>query len=113
MNPRSNSPRTARSAAVAPLYYSLTLLMSQSAAISNFKRYFSGRIILPPHPEYDLARRGHNGAIVRRPALIAVCATIDDVCRAVEFARENQLQVAVRSGGHSQVGHSVCDGGIV
>ena len=87
--------------------------MLQATSISNLKRRFTGRVILPGNRDYESARRVHNGAIYRRPGLIAVCAAIDDVCRAVEFARENQLLVAVRSGGHSQVGHSVCDGGIV
>ena len=87
--------------------------MLKAPAIQNFKHHFSGRVILPGDPEYESARRVHNGAILRRPAVVAVCAAIDDVSRAVEFARENQLLVAVRSGGHSQIGHSVCDGGIV
>ena len=87
--------------------------MLQKTSITNFKRRFTGRIIFPGDRHYESARRVHNGAIHRRPALVAVCAAEDDVCRAVEFARENQLLVAVRSGGHSQVGRSVCDGGIV
>lgn len=85
----------------------------QPAAIGTFKRRFAGRVILPGDHEYESARQIHNGAILRRPALIAVCANYDDVRRAVEFAREKQLVVAVRSGGHSQAGHSVCDDGMV
>ena len=81
--------------------------------IDKFKAGFTGRIILPENRDYEAARRVHNGAVVRHPALIALCANVVDVARAVEFARENQLLVALRSGGHSQVGHSVCDGGIV
>jgi FAD/FMN-containing dehydrogenase len=87
--------------------------MPDPSAIRNFKRSFGGRIILPDEPEYDAARRVHNGAILRRPALVAVCTDADDVCDAADFARENQLRAAVRSGGHSQLGHSVCDNGIV
>jgi len=92
---------------------SLGSRMPESTAIRKFQRRFAGRVILPGDSEYDSARRIHNGAILRQPALIAMCTAADDVCRAVEFARENQLLVAVRSGGHSQAGHSVCDGGIV
>lgn len=87
--------------------------MLQTSVICNFKSRFTGRIILPSDRAYESARRVHNGAILRHPALMAVCATIDEVCDAVEFARENQLLVAVRCGGHSPIGHSVCDGGIV
>jgi FAD binding domain/Berberine and berberine like len=87
--------------------------MPDTSAVRNFKRSFGGRVILPGEPEFDAARRVHNEAIIRRPALIAVCADADDVCHAVEFARENRLLAAVRSGGHSQLGHSVCDDGIV
>ncbi|HTY54198.1 MAG TPA: FAD-dependent oxidoreductase [Candidatus Binataceae bacterium] len=79
----------------------------------NLKRRFNGTLLLPGDAEYEAARRVHNGAIDRRPALVAICADADDVRRAVEFAREHQLLTAVRSGGHSQVGHSTCDGGMI
>lgn len=87
--------------------------MFEPEAIRNFARRFVGKVIIPGDTDYDSLRRVHNGAISRRPALVAVCATADDVCRAVGFARETELPLAVRSGGHSQVGHSVCDDGLV
>ena len=51
--------------------------------------------------------------IDRRPALIAQCSGAADVARSVQFARANDLLVAVRSGGHSTSGQSVCDGGLM
>jgi FAD/FMN-containing dehydrogenase len=74
---------------------------------------FGGELVRPADPSYDEHRRIWNGSIDRRPALIARCAGVADVIAAVRFARETGLQVAVRGGGHSFPGLSVCDGGIV
>ena len=59
------------------------------------------------------ARRVWNGMIDKYPALICRCAHRADVNRAVDFAHSQHLPVAVRGGGHSVIGTSVCDGGIV
>jgi len=69
--------------------------------------------VLPSDEAYERARRVWNGAIDKRPALIARCTGVVDVVRAVEFAREHDLLVAVRGGGHNVAGHGTCDGGIV
>ena len=74
---------------------------------------FAGELLVPGQPGYDEARRVFNGTIDRRPALVARCATSDDVARAVGVASEHGLVVAVRCGGHSFSGPSTCDDGIV
>jgi FAD/FMN-containing dehydrogenase len=74
---------------------------------------FRGDLLLPTSPGYDAARRIWNGAIDRRPACIARCAGVADVVTAVRFARERDLEIAVRGGGHNVAGTAVCDDGIV
>jgi FAD/FMN-containing dehydrogenase len=76
-------------------------------------RGFTGELVEPQHPEYDAARRVWNGAIDRRPAAVARCADADDVAAAIGAARSAGLPLAVRGGGHSMPGHSVCEGGLV
>jgi FAD/FMN-containing dehydrogenase len=72
-----------------------------------------GPVISPDDDGYDTARRIWNGAIDRRPAFIARCTGVADIVAAVRFARERDLGVAVRSGGHGVGGHALCDGGLV
>src|ERR1700712_3858196 len=74
---------------------------------------FSGEIVAPGDASYDDVRAIWNAMHDRRPALIARVASVDDVVAALAHAREHELVVAVRSGGHSMPGHSVCEGGIV
>jgi len=72
-----------------------------------------GRVIAPDDDDYDQARTVFCGGIDRRPAVIIRAADATDVSRVVSLARETELELAVRSGGHSTAGHSVVDGGIV
>lgn len=74
---------------------------------------FRGRLISADHPEYDSARAVWNGAIERRPRLIARCIGAADVVAAVRFARDHDLEIAIRGGGHNVAGTAVCDNGIV
>ena len=74
---------------------------------------FRGALLRPGEEGYDEARRIWNGAIDRRPALIARCAGADDVAVAVRFARAHDLPVSVRGGGHAVAGHAVCQDGLM
>ena len=81
--------------------------------MDELRAAFKGELVQPGDPTYDEHRKIWNGSIDRRPALIARCADVDDVISAVGFARDSGMDVAVRGGGHSFPGHSVCDDGIV
>jgi hypothetical protein len=85
----------------------------EKAAIREFGESLTGPVILSGHPEYDNARKIWNGMHDRHPALIARCLSSEDVSHAVTFARERNLLTAVRGGGHSWPGKSMCDDGIV
>ncbi len=85
----------------------------ERAAIDELAGSLTGELLLASHPDYDTARRIWNGMHDKRPALIARCANATDVGHAVTFARERELLVAVRGGGHSWPGKSVCDGGLM
>jgi FAD/FMN-containing dehydrogenase len=74
---------------------------------------FRGEVVHPGDAGYDEHRKVWNGSIDRRPAVVARCAGVADVIDAVRFARDRDLVVAVRSGGHSFPGLSVCDDGVV
>jgi FAD/FMN-containing dehydrogenase len=82
-------------------------------ALGDFRACLHGEVILPDDDGYDSARRVWNGMIDNYPAMIIRCTNRADVAHAVEFARRKPLPVAVRGGGHSVCGQSVCDGGIV
>ena len=82
-------------------------------AVEELTASFRGRLVHPSDPSYEEHRRVWNGSIDRHPALIARCAGVADVIAAVKLARRTGLRVAVRGGGHSFPGQSVCDGGLV
>jgi FAD/FMN-containing dehydrogenase len=72
-----------------------------------------GPLIRPNDPRYEQARKVYNGMIDKRPGLIAQCADVADVITAVNFARENNVALAIRGGGHNGGGLGTCDGGVV
>ena len=82
-------------------------------AVSRLRQSLSGSLLHPGHAEYDEARTIWNRLIDRRPALIARCAGAEDVVTAVRFAREHDLVLSVRGGGHNVAGSAVCDGGLM
>ncbi len=85
----------------------------EDTAVEAFKASLRGKLLTPDAAGYDEARTIWNAMIDRRPALIVRCAGNADVLRAVEFARRNELLVAVRGGGHNIAGNAVCDGGLM
>ena len=85
----------------------------KEAAIAKFKKSLTGQLLSPVDGSYDQARKVFNGMVDKRPALIAQCADVGEVVQAVNFARDNDLLVAVRAGGHNVAGKSLCDGGLV
>src|SRR3989338_1934240 len=74
---------------------------------------FNGQIITPDDPEYDSARTVFMGGIDKHPAFIFRVKDTGDIVKAISFARKKNLEIAVRSGGHSSAGHSTTEGGIV
>src|SRR4051794_33776218 len=83
------------------------------ATLGELEQGLRGQLVRPEDEAYDEARAIWNGTHDRRPALIVRCAGVSDVMRAVDFARSEDLSVAVRGGGHSIPGFSTCDGGVV
>jgi FAD/FMN-containing dehydrogenase len=87
--------------------------MIKEAALDQLRATLAGPVLTPPDAGYDDARRVHNGMFARRPAVIARCLGTADVVETVRFARANGYELAVRGGGHSVAGKSVCEGGVV
>jgi len=85
----------------------------EEAAIKELGESMTGPVLLSGHPDYDSARTIWNGMHDKRPALIARCMSSEDVSNAVTFARERELLTAVRGGGHSWPGKSICDDGLM
>src|SRR5574341_963863 len=81
--------------------------------VSGLRDTITGQVIGPADAGYDDARDVFYGGIDKRPAAIARVKNADDVRRVIEFARTQDIELAVRAGGHSIAGHSVSEGGIV
>lgn len=86
--------------------------MLNQEAISGLQSVLRGKLIQKDDAAYDEARKVFNGMINKYPLLIAQCADVADVIYSVNFARDNQLLVSVRSGGHNVGGLGVCDDGL-
>src|SRR2546429_2007993 len=83
------------------------------ASLEKLRRDFRGDLILPGDNDYDRSRIVWNAIADRYPAIVARCTSAQDVTAAVRFARDHDLVIAVRGGGHSVAGFSTCDGGMV
>ncbi|MFW6075038.1 MAG: FAD-binding oxidoreductase [Chloroflexota bacterium] len=81
--------------------------------VDELSKTFQGKIIQPGDPDYDDARSLWNGMIDKKPALIAQCASDEDVAAAIKFARENDIPLSVKGGGHGVAGKAIVDDGIV
>ena len=81
--------------------------------LTAYRASLRGNLVQPSDAGYDDARKVFNAMISKRPKLIAQCADVADVIASVNFAREHQLLLAVRGGGHNGGGLGVCDDGLV
>jgi hypothetical protein len=88
-------------------------MLAEAIPLDELKISLRGKLIEPQDADYDTCRKVYNGMIDKRPIMIARCVDEADVKAAVDFARDNNLLVAVRGGGHNGAGLGMCDGGLV
>jgi FAD/FMN-containing dehydrogenase len=87
--------------------------MSLVEAVGQLAPSFTGKLLQPTDQGYDEARRVHNGLIDKRPSLVARCQGTADVADAVKLARQLNLEVAIRGGGHNVAGRATIDNGLM
>ena len=90
-----------------------TTVALEETAVQELASHLRGALLRPGDAGYEQALRVYNGMIDKRPALTAHCVDVADVIAAVNFAREHELTLAVRGGGHSGPGLGTCDDGLV
>lgn len=90
-----------------------TVVALDPPVLDAFAGRLAGRVLVERCSDYDHARRVWNGLIDKRPAVIAQCSGVADVLEALRFARDHDLLLAVRGGGHNVAGFGTCDGGLV
>ncbi len=90
-----------------------TTLPLEETAVQDLASRLRGALLRPGDADYAQACRVYNAMINKHPALIARCVDVADVIAAVNFAREHQLTLAVRGGGHNGPGLGNCDDGLV
>src|SRR5919109_1715192 len=89
------------------------MLDIDTSPIAALEASLSGELLAPDAPGYEEARHIHNGLIDKRPALIARCLHTADVVQAVNYGRDERLEISVRGGGHNVAGKAVTDGGLM
>ncbi|MEO6733687.1 MAG: FAD-binding oxidoreductase [Ferruginibacter sp.] len=87
--------------------------MLTEQSFKQFQTSMRGKLIQPGDTEYDTSRKIYNGMFDKHPAMIAKCVDVADVVAAVNFARENEMVIAVKGGGHNAAGLGMCDDGLV
>ena len=87
--------------------------MLNENSITDFKANLRGKLIQPGDKDYDETREVYNGMIHKKPRLIARCVDVADVIRSINFARDNDVLLAIRCGGHNAGGLGICDDGLV
>ena len=91
----------------------MPMMLSTPDLLPSLRAIVRGRVLFPSDEGYDAARSVYNGLIDRRPAVIVQCAGTEDVQTVVRFCTDHHCLPAVRGGGHSAAGYSVCEGGLV
>src|SRR5689334_1177184 len=91
----------------------MSTLIAPTLDTAGLAQEIRGHLVHPGDADYDSARSVWNGMIDRRPALVVRCGGAADVIAGLRFAREHDLTVAVRGGGHNVAGFGTCDDGIV
>ncbi len=91
----------------------LGTIPTDNSLLQNFKKSISGRIVTPSDIDYDKERKVYNGMIDKHPGMIVQCKNVADVIACVNFARENNILLAIRGGGHNAGGLGMCDEGLV
>lgn len=85
----------------------------ERSSVDRLQASMRGHVLFEGDDLYERSRKIWNAMIDKHPALIAQCADAPDVVRCVGFARQHDLLIAVRGGGHNVAGHAVCDGGVM
>jgi len=85
----------------------------QAAAVEDFRKGLRGEVLLEGDPAYNVARSIWNGIFDHKPAIIARCVNTSDVVKAVSFARDNQMLLSIKGGGHNSAGTASCTGGVM
>jgi FAD/FMN-containing dehydrogenase len=88
-------------------------LAMTTEALTTLGSHLRGAVVAPSDASYDTVRRIYNACVDRRPAAVVRCAGASDVIRAIAFARDADLPLSVRGGGHNVAGRAVCDDGIM